>query len=116
MIGVGVGVGTFGFIYWIILLKFSSKISRRTKENYLAAILKQETGWFDSFNYNELSARITKETMSINKAIGEKVGLIIFSLGMTICGLVIGLINGWSLALANCAVGPIIGVTAVFFG
>ena len=116
MIGVGVGIGTFGFIYWIILLKFSSKISRRTKENYLAAILKQETGWFDSFNYNELSARITKETMSINKAIGEKVGLIIFSLGMTICGLVIGLINGWSLALANCAVGPIIGVTAVFFG
>ena len=116
MIGVGAAIGTFGFIYWMILLKFSSKISRRIKENYLAAILKQETGWFDSFNYNELSARITKETMAINKAIGEKMGLIIFSLGMTICGLIIGAINGWSLALANCAIGPIIGVCAVFFG
>jgi len=116
MIGVGVGIGLFGFVYWFILLRFSNKISRRTKENYLAAILKQETGWFDSFNYNELSARITKETMAINKAIGEKVGLIIFSLGMTICGLVIGVINGWSLALANFAVGPVIGLCAVFFG
>jgi len=116
MIGVGAAIGIFGFIYWIILLKFSSKIARRTKENYLAAILKQETGWFDSFNYNELSARITKETMAINKAIGEKIGLIIYSLGMTICGLVIGTINGRSLALANCAIGPIVGVCAVFFG
>jgi len=116
MIGVGVGIGTFGFIYWTILLKFSSKIARRTKENYLAAILKQETGWFDSFNYNELSARITKETLAINKAIGENIGLIIVSFGMTICGIIIGIINGWSLALALFAVGPVVGVTAMFFG
>jgi ABC-type multidrug transport system fused ATPase/permease subunit len=116
MIGVGAAIGIFGFIYWIILLKFSRKIARRTKENYLAAILKEETGWFDSFNYNELSARITKETMAINKANGDKIGLIIYSLGITICGLIIGTINVWSLALANCAIGPIVGLLAVFFG
>lgn len=33
---------------------------------------------------------------------------------MTICGLVIGIVNGWSLALANFAVGPIIGTCALF--
>lgn len=75
MLCVGFGIGSLGFGYWTILLKFSNNVARRTKENYLNAILKQETGWFDSFNYNELSARITKETMAINTAIGEKVGL-----------------------------------------
>lgn len=53
--------------------------------------------------------------MNIQKAIGEKVGLIIFALGMTICGFAIGIINGWSLALANCAVGPVIGITGLLF-
>jgi ATP-binding cassette, subfamily B (MDR/TAP), member 1 len=116
MIGVGAAIGLCGFIYWSILLKFSNIVARRTKETYLGAILKQETGWFDSFNYNELTARITKETMQINKAIGEKVGLIIFSIGMTMSGFVIGVVNGWSLALVMVAIGPLIGVCAVTFG
>jgi ABC-type multidrug transport system fused ATPase/permease subunit len=116
MIGVGLIIGFFGFMYWNILLKFSNTIARRTKENYLASILKQETGWFDSFNYMEMSARIAKETMAINKAIGEKVGLIMLTIGMTACGFVIGIINGWSLALAMCAIGPVIGVCAVMYG
>jgi ABC-type multidrug transport system fused ATPase/permease subunit len=54
--------------------------------------------------------------MKINKAIGEKVGLVLFSVGMTISGLVIGFINGWSLALVMLAIGPIMGVAATFFG
>ena len=115
MIGIGFGIGFCATVYWIILLRFSNVIARRTKETYLEAILKQETGWFDSFNYSELSSRITKETIAINKAVGEKVGLMIFAIGMTMCGLAIGIINGWSLALANCAVGPPIGITAVIF-
>ena len=78
--------------------------------------MRQETGWFDSFNYNELSSRVVKECGSINKAIGEKVGLMIFAIGMTVCGLVISIVNGWSLALANFAVGPFIGIAALFFG
>ena len=115
MVVVGLAIGVCGTVYWLILLRFSNIIARRTKESYLEAILKQETGWFESFNYSELSSRITKETVNINKAIGEKVGLVIFAVGMTMCGLAIGIINGWSLALANCAIGPVIGVTAGIF-
>lgn len=33
---------------------------------------------------------------------------------MTIVGLIIGIVNGWSMALANFAVGPVIGITALF--
>jgi hypothetical protein len=59
MIGIGSAAAICGFIYWSILLRFANAVAKRTKENYLAAILKQETSWFDSFNYNELGARIT---------------------------------------------------------
>lgn len=116
MLGVGVVIGLLGYGYWALLLRFSQEIARRTKESYLAAILKQETGWFDSFNYNEMSARITKETLTINKAIGEKAGLIVMSVGMVISGFLIGLFFGWSLCLAMFAIGPLIGVCAAMFG
>lgn len=39
----------------------------------------------------------------------------IFAIGMTVCGIVISIINGWSLSLANFAVGPFIGIAALFF-
>lgn len=54
--------------------------------------------------------------MQINKAIGEKIGMIIFSWGITISGIVVGLVNGWSLALAMLAICPVVGVSAVAFG
>jgi ABC-type multidrug transport system fused ATPase/permease subunit len=53
--------------------------------------------------------------MTINKAIGEKVGMMIFSIGMTLCGLVIGIVNGWTLALAMLAIAPMIGICAIVF-
>lgn len=116
MIGIGVATGLAGFIYWSLLLRFANAVAKRTKENYLAAILKQETGWFDSFNYNELGGRITQESMKINKAIGEKVGLVLYAVGMSITGIVVGFVNGWSLALLMLAIGPLMGIAASFLG
>jgi ABC-type multidrug transport system fused ATPase/permease subunit len=116
MLGLGLFIGSTGYAYWWIMLQFSNTITRRTKEIYLNKILVQETAWFDSFNYNEMSARLTKEMMAINKAIGEKTGVINVAIGMTLCGLVIAFVNGWSLALAMVAIGPAIGVCAACFG
>ena len=64
--------------------------------------------------YTELSSRLTKECASIQRAIGEKFGLIIFSLSMSFCGIALGFIKGWSLALAMLGIAPIIltGLTA----
>jgi len=84
--------------------------------NYLGAILKQEQAWFDMNNSNELPAKLTKHAMAINMATGEKVGDLLKSIGMCICGLVIGIVNGWSLALAYFAILPVVAYSMTFFG
>ena len=90
MVGLGAFTGLMGFTYWYISLKFADMIARRTKENFLEAALQQETAWYDANNSNELAARMTKESMVINKAVAEKPGLILVSLGMSGAGLIIG--------------------------
>lgn len=35
------------------------------RKHYFAAILKQEIGWFDTINPNELSSRVANETHAI---------------------------------------------------
>lgn len=62
---VGCGMYVFSFIYYSFLLISSEKIARRTKVAYIDAILKQESGWFDTNNPSELSAKIEKETLAI---------------------------------------------------
>jgi ATP-binding cassette, subfamily B (MDR/TAP), member 1 len=116
MLGTGLAVGLFGYMNNFFGTRFGALLTRRTKEQYFAAILKQDTAWFDSFNYNELSARINRETTQINKAVGEKVNRVVFAVGMTISGVLIGFINGWSLALVMLVIAPIIWYATNVFG
>lgn len=55
------GMWILGYLYWVLLAKFSVNVSLRIKEKYLRAILNQEPAWFDQVNYTELSARIARE-------------------------------------------------------
>jgi len=48
-----------------LLASASAQIASRIKQKYLAAILKQESGWFDMIQYTELSSRLSKECASI---------------------------------------------------
>lgn len=62
---IGAGVWVLSYCYWSLLVIFSLRVSRRIKEKYLEAILKQECAWFDMINYTELSARVARETLAM---------------------------------------------------
>jgi len=94
----------------------SSKIAARIKTRYLEAILRQESAWFDLINYTELSSRLARESQSMQRAIGEKFGQIIFSLSMGASGVTLGFTKGWSLALAIMAIGPFFMIGGAVFG
>ena len=53
------------YLQWSLTLGASVKICARIKNAYLEAILKQDCSWFDSTNYTELSARLSKEVLAI---------------------------------------------------
>ena len=44
-------------------------------------------------NYTELSSRISKESLAIQRGIGEKSGMITMSCAMTVSGLIVGYVH-----------------------
>mmetsp|Transcript_10621 Transcript_10621/g.17848 ORF Transcript_10621/g.17848 Transcript_10621/m.17848 type:complete len:339 (+) Transcript_10621:8-1024(+) len=96
---IGVGIQIFGYMFYAFLLIFSERVAKRTRIAYLRAILKQEAAWFDLKNYQELSSRISKEILAIQKALGEKFGTLLFALAMCCSGLFFAAFRGWKFTL-----------------
>ena len=62
-----------------------------------------------------MSSRVSKEVLSIQRAIGEKLAACINAYAMGISGFALGFIQGWSLSLSLLGLAPIIGVGIVLF-
>jgi len=67
-------------------------------------------------NYTELSARISRETLAMQRALGENSGKISNAAAMTVSGLVLGFTKGWSLALCILGLSPVLMVLVTIFG
>ena len=65
IVGLCITITITATVYFSCLAKASSMIAARIKQHYLAAILRQESGWFDMINYTELSLRLSKECLAI---------------------------------------------------
>ncbi|KAM3576986.1 hypothetical protein VYU27_001127 [Nannochloropsis oceanica] len=87
---------------------------RKMREQFLAAVLRQEIGWFDQGNSGQLSTRIKGDTLLVQQGIGEKMGLGVQFFATFVAGFVIGFSKGWKLALVMCSVVPLLGVSAAF--
>ncbi|CAD8071446.1 unnamed protein product [Paramecium primaurelia] len=83
------------------------------RKEYFAAILKQEVGWFDSINPNELNTKVADETFAVEGAIQEKAGTFIMTFATFICGFIIGYSYGWQLALVITAAMPCLAISVV---
>ena len=105
-----------GFLQYSLTIEAASRITARIRVEYLKAILRQECAWFDLTNYTELTARLSKETQAIQRAIGEKYSAIVFTTFMSLSGLGLGFTRGWSLALAMLGVAPILMIGMGVFG
>jgi ATP-binding cassette subfamily B (MDR/TAP) protein 1 len=108
MIGIGAGIWIFSFAFYGALIHFSESISNKIKIAYLKAVLGQEAAWYDLTNPMELSSKIGKETLAIQKALGEKLGTIIMALSMSVSGFAFAATRGITLTAALFAYFPII--------
>ncbi|KAJ3207855.1 Multidrug resistance protein 1 [Clydaea vesicula] len=85
-------------------------ITKRIREEYLKAILRQDIGWFDKNETGELTSRLTADTALIQEGISDKVGLCIQSVCTFIAGFIMAFARGWQLALVLCAIFPLLGI------
>jgi ATP-binding cassette subfamily B (MDR/TAP) protein 1 len=107
-IGLGAWVASyFSYAFWMMT---GERLAIRYRINYFKALLRQEIGWYDTLNPNELATRVSDECTYIQNGIGEKVATFIFSISQVLAGLLIGFVKGWQLALVLVGVLPLFSI------
>ncbi|CAK64833.1 unnamed protein product (macronuclear) [Paramecium tetraurelia] len=112
---VAAGTMLMSFIMFATWMITGENQSIEFRKRYFAAILKQEIGWFDTINPNELNSKVANETFAVQGAIGEKVPTFIMTFSMSFFGFLIGYIYGWQLALVVTATLPAISIATAIF-
>lgn len=108
---VGFAIWFTAYVNYAFLLMFSERVAKKTRTKYVEAILRQDCSWFDTTNPSELSSRVGKEILAMQKALGEKMGTIILAFAMTFAGLTFAFTKGWSFSLVLLASFPVLGMT-----
>ncbi|KAG9292640.1 hypothetical protein G9A89_007012 [Geosiphon pyriformis] len=106
------GIATFIAAYvqmacWMIA---GERQTKRIREKYYAAVLRQDISWFDVMSSGDLTTRISGDTNLVQEGMSDKVGNIIQSLTTFFAGFIIGFIKGWKLALVLSAVMPLLAL------
>ncbi|XP_072268653.1 ATP-binding cassette sub-family B member 5-like [Pyxicephalus adspersus] len=110
-VGIGAGViicAYFQVSFWVLA---AARQTRRMRQVFFHSVLSKEIGWFDVTQSGELNTRLTDDINKINDGIGDKVGHLVQNLSTFVAGLLIGLINGWKLALVLMATGPVLAIS-----
>lgn len=84
---------TVGFIYT------GDHITQKIREEYLAAIMRQNIAFFDKLGAGEITTRITADTNLIQDGISEKIGLTLSAVAMFVTAFVIAFVKYWKLTL-----------------
>ncbi|KAI4247016.1 MAG: hypothetical protein L6R40_001681 [Gallowayella cf. fulva] len=86
-------VCTVGFIYT------GEHITQKIREQYLAAILRQNIAFFDKLGAGEIITRITADTNLVQDGISEKIALTLTAVATFVTAFVIAFIKYWKLTL-----------------
>ncbi|OQS04632.1 ATP-binding Cassette (ABC) Superfamily, partial [Thraustotheca clavata] len=81
------------------------------RREVLKHIMYQEMGWYDQRDASELASRISGDTVKIKEGMGEKLGEAFRFIFQFLVGYGIGFYKGWNLALAMCAVMPMMAIS-----
>lgn len=98
-------IATVGFIYT------GEHITQKIREQYLAAILRQNIAFFDKLGAGEITTRITSDTNVVQDGISGKIGLTLTALASFVTAFVIGFIKGWRLTLILTS--TVVGIAVV---
>ncbi|KAG0076384.1 ATP-binding cassette, sub-B (MDR TAP), member 4, partial [Podila epicladia] len=94
--------------FWTISAENQSK---RIREKYLHAVLRQDISWHDIGKKSEsLNSRLSADTQLIFDGLADKIGMTVMSLTMFVAGFVIAFSNGWRMSLVLMSTVPLMAV------
>ena len=86
-------IATVGFLY------AGEHITSKIREQFLAAVLRQNVAFFDELGAGEITTRITADTNLVQEGLSEKVGLTLTAIATFMAAFVISFIRYWKLTL-----------------
>ncbi|KAF9444209.1 P-loop containing nucleoside triphosphate hydrolase protein [Macrolepiota fuliginosa MF-IS2] len=104
------------FIYMYAWAYTSEVNSKRIREHYLQAVLRQDVEYFDEVGAGEVATRIQSDTHLVQEGISEKVAMAAQFTGSFIAGFVLAYTQSWRLALAMTSILPCIAITGALMG
>ncbi|KAG8955981.1 GTPase-activating protein [Tulasnella sp. 424] len=108
-LGIGMFLVTYAYMWiWTYTGEVNSK---RIRERYLRAVLRQDIAFFDTLGAGEVATRIQTDTHLIQQGISEKVALIVSFIAAFATGFILAYIKSWRLALALSSILPCIVIT-----
>ncbi|ORY03827.1 P-loop containing nucleoside triphosphate hydrolase protein, partial [Clohesyomyces aquaticus] len=102
-------IAAIGFIRTGIVL------SSRIREQYLAALLRQNIAFFDSVGAGEIATHMTADANLIRDGISEKVSVAVQCTSSVVTAFIIGFIHDWRLTLIMSS-GPVCIALGLAFG
>ena len=98
------------------LALFAERVAFKLKIKYFEKCIEKDADYYDQNNPTEMSARISKETAAVQRAIGEKFGNIIMSVASFVLGYLFAFYWGWILTLILLACFPVMMCTGTVLG
>ncbi|OCK82170.1 ABC transporter-like protein [Lepidopterella palustris CBS 459.81] len=110
----GIGEFVFTYIFTLGFIYTGEHMSGKIREKYLAAILRQNIGFFDKLGAGEITTRITSDSNLVQEGMSEKVGLTMNAVATFVTAFVIGFVKYWKLTLILCS--TIVAITLIMGG
>ncbi|KAK9319347.1 P-loop containing nucleoside triphosphate hydrolase protein [Lipomyces orientalis] len=77
LVFIGVASSLFTFVKTYLFRNRAEILSARIREQYLAATLRQNIGYFDTLGPGEITSRIASDTVAVQDAMSEKISYLI---------------------------------------
>ena len=88
----GLAFVLFGYIAVATFVIIGARQGFRFRQKYFKRILQQDAGWYDSKAVAELPSSLSNDTLKVERAVGDKLIMVIFIFSMIVCGMIMALL------------------------
>ncbi|KAG6329765.1 hypothetical protein ID866_9324 [Astraeus odoratus] len=108
---IGIGVFVCTYVYMVTWSYTGEVNTKRIREKYFQAILRQDIAYFDTVGAGEVAAHIQTDTHLVQIGISAKIPLVVNYVSAFFTGFVLAYTQCWRLALAVSAIFPCIAAS-----
>ena len=108
----GIASAIAAFLQTFFLVYSSVRQANRIRGAYLASVLRQDVGFFDTKGTSGVLLQgLNEDCSTVQAAIGEKVSMFVFMMSTAISGIVIAFTRGWDMTLVLLSLLPVLAGT-----